>query len=147
MGITLDASALNVYQKSLERHEHPLRPTIATWTRKNITLSSPSVAWAEYWRGRGANEHYVAKLSSQIRVECVPQRIAELAAEGLRNQSPRSNRNSVEHLIDAIVMAHAHDAYDAVYTTDIDDFVLLWNHFTQVKALVDANTGQIVRKR
>jgi len=44
-------------------------------------------------------------------------------------------------------MAHANDAADAVYTTDIDDFEKLWDCFPHVKALVSATTGEVVRKR
>ncbi|MEI6235513.1 MAG: hypothetical protein WCT04_20860 [Planctomycetota bacterium] len=44
-------------------------------------------------------------------------------------------------------MAHANDYGDAVYTTDIDDFVPLWEWFPCVKSVVSATTGDVVLKR
>ena len=147
MGVTLDAGALSVYQKCLEQRIHPLQDHIAAWASKKIVASTPSVAWAEYWRGRGLNDHYIAKIRRYILIVPVSQYSAESAADVLRKSPNPRDRNSVKHLIDAIVMAHANDSADAVYTTDVDDFVILWDCFPQVKSLISATTGEVVRKR
>lgn len=147
MGITLDTGALLLFQKCLENRSLALRKHLAWWTRDRIVLSTPAVAWAEYWRGRGTNDHFIANVRRRVQIEPVSQRMAESAAEALRESFISQNRNSVKHLIDAIVMAHANEAGDAVYTSDIDDFQMLWECFPLVKSLVSATTGEIVRKR
>jgi len=147
MGVTLDAGAMAIYQRCLQFHSHPFYKHIASWSLGKIAVSTPSVAWAEYWRGRSSNVHFVSKLSKRIRVAEVCQHTAESAAEALRKWPGSHDRNSVKHLIDAIVMAHANDYGDAVYTTDIDDFVPLWEWFPCVKSVVSATTGDVVLKR
>lgn len=82
-----------------------------------------------------------------MRIDPVLIDVAESAAESLRSFPPGSSRNSVKHLIDAIVMAYADQYGDAVYTADIDDFLILWDRFTRVKALVSAVTGKVIRQR
>ena len=147
MGVTLDAGSLTVYQKCLEQRSHPLKEHIATWMRNKILLSTPSAAWAEYWRGRGPNQHFIAKIRQYVTVNSVSQDTAEFAADALRRWPRHHNRNSVKHLIDSIVLAHANETGDVIYTTDVEDFKILWDYFPQVKALVSAISGEVIRKR
>lgn len=147
MGVTLDTGAVIAYQECLERKDHPLKEHIAGWSRDKVILSTPSVAWAEYWRGRGENEHFIAKLRKRVQVDAVSKQLGEAAAAALRVWSPNDDRNTVKHLIDAIVMAYADTKANTVYTADIEDLGRLWEHFTRVRALVSATTGQVVLKR
>lgn len=147
MGVTLDTSALIAVQDCLEQKDHPLKRHIAGWSRDRVVLSTPSVAWAEYWRGRGTNDHFIAQLRKRVRVDAVSRESGEAAAEALRKTYSRGDRESVKHLIDAMVMAQADAAGDSVYTADMDDFDRLWACFSRVRALISVTTGEIVRKR
>ena len=147
MGVTLDAGALIAFQDCLERKEHPLKEHVAGWSRDKVPLQTPSIAWAEYWRGRGANQRFIAQLRRRIRVEPVSQQLGEAAADALREWPRRDDRNTVKHLADAIVMAHASAAENVVYTADLEDLDRFWDHFEGVKALVSATSGEIIRTR
>lgn len=146
-GITLDAGALHACEIALRNSTEPIREHMGVWRRKKILISTPALAWAEYWRGRSANVHYIAKVRELVSIIPVSRIVAETAAEALRSFPPSTNRNSVKHLIDAIVMAHADQYGDAVYTADIDDFEPLWDQFNQVKSLVSSATGKVVCHR
>jgi hypothetical protein len=141
--VTLDAGALQAVERCLERKTHPLREHYAAWSRDGVQLTTPSVAWAEFWRGRGDNEHFVAKLRTRLRVDPVARSLGEDAADALRTRPPNDARNSVQVLIDAMVMAHA----NSVYTADVEDLERLWDAFPRVRALVSAVTGETIRKR
>lgn len=145
--MTLDTGAVIAFQECLERKNHPLREHIAAWSRDRVVISTPSVSRAEYWRGRGKNEHFIAQIRTRVRVEPVPQELGEAAADVLRTWPLGDDRNTVRHLIDAIVMAHADRTASPVYTADIEDLERLWDRFPRVKALVSATTGEIVRER
>lgn len=146
MAVTLDSGAISAFHDALVSGTHPLRSHVRGWTKDSVPLICPPVVWAEFWRGRGQNLHFLAKVRQRVRVEDVTREDAELAVDALHAVFGVDDADSVKHLIDALVMAQAHRLRNVVYTADVSDLERLFAHFAQVKAIFDA-TGDVVCER
>lgn len=144
--MTLDSGALSAFHDALIGETHPLRSHVRGWTKDNVPLVSPPVVWAEFWRARGGNLHYIAKVRNRVRVEDVTREDAELAVDALHAVFGSEDSDSVKHLVDALLMAQAHRMKNVVYTADVDDLERLFAHFVHVRAILDS-TGSIVCER
>lgn len=146
--VALDTGALIALEDALGRptHIHPLKEHLAAWTRDKVELVAPSPAWCEYWRGRGANHHFIATLKRRVRVVPVDQNAAEVAAEALRAAYTFDDPEPAIHTIDAMVMAVANQHGGALYTADSEDLTRLWDHFPRIKTLLDTD-GTVLRSR
>jgi len=120
-GLTLDAGALI----ALERRKQRVRGLLTVAHEDGWSVSAPSTAVAEWWRGR--TDLREAILAS-IEVEPVTTSLARVAGEALA-----SVRGAT--LADAIVMASAALRGDRVLTGDVTDLSRLRAHFPAVVVL------------
>jgi predicted nucleic acid-binding protein len=120
-GLTFDTGALI----GLERKHHRIRRVFATAVGDNIRVTVPSVALAEWWRGR---TDLGDDLLAAVDVEPVDEGLAKAAGEALAAVPGATT-------IDAIVMASAARRGDVVYTSDFEDLARLQMHFRTVRVL------------
>jgi len=143
--VALDASALEALHEALQKGpSHPLWRHMVGWTKSKSVVSTSAAAWAEYWRGRSTNAHYNAQLCKRVVVAKVTKEEAEAAANVLRAVYRRAeDTETVRHIIDALVMAHANARKAVVYTSDRADFLRLASGFPNVKRLIGTD-GELI---
>ena len=88
------------------------------------TITVPTVAVAEWWRGRPSNR--MVQLLASVDLEPLDAHLARLAGEAMA-----AVRGAT--VIDAIVMASAAQRGGAVFTSDVEDFARLARYFPNVR--------------
>lgn len=121
MRYTLDTGALIGIERRHQRSVAFWRTALAV----GIPLVAPTVALAEWWRGRSdAKEEILATLS----VEPLDAVLAKMAGDAMA-------RVKGSTLADSIVMASAARSGSVVLTSDFDDLDRLRAHFATVRVL------------
>jgi predicted nucleic acid-binding protein len=123
-GLTFDTGMLI----ALSGAEKRARTVVKSALETGLQMTVPAVVVAEWWRAdRKKNRNILASLI----VEPITDRIARLAGEATAAKGAST--------IDAIVMASAAQRGDVVYTSDVDDMLVLYEYFSSVQAVLSAS--------
>lgn len=120
-GLTFDTGMLIALERRSQRAWNVYREAV----RRQVSVTVPAAAWAEWWRGRTEAR---LRIRAGLRVEWLSDVLAEVAGEALA-AIPKATT------VDAIVMASAALRGDVVYTSDRADFERLQTHFPTVRVL------------
>lgn len=129
-GATYDTGMLIALERSKPRawgvHE--------TLVRREVRITVPSAAVAEWWRGRTDDRE---DLLAQLRIPTNDEEAmdARMAGEALAGVARPKDSCRCRHLVDAVVMACAARRGDVVYTSDFDDLTRLQSFFPSVRVL------------
>jgi predicted nucleic acid-binding protein len=120
--ITFDTGALIAIERGRDRMLRVVRAAEQTAT----PIVVPSVALAEWWRGRPSR--HMALLLAGVAIEPMGESLAASAGEAMAAVPSATT-------IDAIVMASAARRGGVVYTSDVDDLQRLQAYFPEVRIL------------
>lgn len=120
--ITFDTGALIALERGRDRMLRVVRAAEQTAT----PIVVPSVALAEWWRGRPSRR--MALLLAGVTIESVGEALAAAAGEAMAAVPDATT-------VDAIVMASAARRGGVVYTSDVSDLQRLQRHFRSVRIL------------
>lgn len=121
-GLTFDTGALI----ALQRRKQRMSAVFAAANRQGITITVPTVAIAEWWRGTAVRRADL--LLAAVTVEPLSLDLSKAAGE-----AQAAVRGATT--IDAIVMASAAQRGDIVYTSDPEDLTAMQSHFPGVRVL------------
>jgi predicted nucleic acid-binding protein len=125
-GLTLDTGALF----ALERHRKGMTKVIEAARQGRVSITVPSNAIAEWWRGRTDRRDYVRKM---FVIKDVDEQIAKLAGEALASLKPQGAEVDGKVTIDATVMATSAIHGPNLYTGDFDDMQRFQRFFPSVR--------------
>jgi predicted nucleic acid-binding protein len=120
-GVTLDTGALI----AMERADKRMRTLLVAASKDRLLITVPAVVVAEWWRGRSRRRLGILEA---VDVEPTSEVIARSAGEAIAALPGAT-------AVDAIVMASAARRGDVVFTSDIQDFERLRQHFPSVRVL------------
>lgn len=121
VGLTLDTGALI----GLERGDVRIVKVIARAKERDVRITVPVAAFAEWWRGPSAR---ALRIRASVTLEEMDERLGRAVGEVLRDVRDAT-------IVDAIVMASAARRGDVVYTSDFGDLERLRSHFPSVRVL------------
>ena len=119
--LTFDTGAL----VALERRKQRMTDVFVRARRERFPIIVPSVAVAEWWRGRSDIR---SRILAGVRVEPLDQSLACLAGDALAKVKGAT-------MADAVVMASAARRGSIVYTSDVGDLERLRAFFPTVRVL------------
>ena len=99
-GVTLDTGAL----VALERYRRGMAEVLESARQARVSITVPSNALAEWWRGPTDRRDYVRRM---LVIQDVDETVAKLAGEALAWLKPRNVEIDDSVTIDATVMATA----------------------------------------
>lgn len=123
-GLTLDSGALIALEKNKRRVVVLIKAAIV----KRMSVTIPTVAIAEAWRGASYLPPLLRDLYDHADRDAVDDELAKRAGEALA-----STRRA--DAIDALVMTSASRRGDRVLTSDPDDLGQFADHFPEVRVL------------
>jgi predicted nucleic acid-binding protein len=120
--ITFDTGALI----ALERRSARMLRIVDAATQSNARITVPAVVLAEWWRGRATAR--MTRLIEGVEIEPLNDRLAKLAGEAIAAVRGATT-------VDAIVAASAAQRGDTIFTSDVEDLVLLGAFFRSLRVL------------
>jgi predicted nucleic acid-binding protein len=120
-GLTFDTGALI----ALERRGARMGKVLYEARERRMRITVPAPVLAEWWRGTSRRRDDIRECFD---VEPLEENVARLAGEALA-ALPRAT------VIDALVVASASLRGDVVYTSDVDDLMVLQSFFPSVRVL------------
>ncbi|HEY4011999.1 MAG TPA: PIN domain-containing protein [Polyangiaceae bacterium] len=120
--ITFDTGALI----ALERRSAGMLRIVDAATQSNARITVPAVVLAEWWRGRATAR--MTRLIEGVEIEPLNDRLAKLAGEAIAAVRGATT-------VDAIVAASAAQRGDTIFTSDVEDLVLLGAFFRSLRVL------------
>ena len=133
-GVTLDTGAL----VALERYRRGMAEVLESARQARVSITVPSNALAEWWRGPTDRRDYVRRM---LVIQDVDETVAKLAGEALAWLKPRNVEIDDSVTIDATVMATAALYGPNLYTGDIGDMQRFEGFFPTVR-LFGLNPGR-----
>ena len=133
-GVTLDTGAL----VALERYRKGMAQVLESARQARVSITVPSNAIAEWWRGATDRRDYVRRM---LVIQDVDETVAKLAGEALAWLKPRHVEIDDSVTIDATVMATAALYGPNLYTGDIGDMQRFEGFFPTVR-LFGLNPGR-----